>query len=122
MTKIELAKEARKQRRFEKLRTNNPSCSVCGERDHRVLEENHVAGRKRDGFVIIKCRNCHRKVTDDQQDHPAFDPDADTMLDTIGHFLLGLADMLRLIVEKLYEFGLELIERASPAPELGDAK
>ena len=39
------------------------------------------------------------------------------MLDSIGHFLLGLADMLRLIVEKLSAFGLALIERAMPKAE-----
>ena len=37
------------------------------------------------------------------------------MLQTIGHFLLGLADLLRLAVEKLREFGLTLIERAGTA-------
>ena len=35
------------------------------------------------------------------------------MLDAIGHFLLGLADMLRRIIERLTAFGLELIERAA---------
>lgn len=109
-------------RRFEKLGTNNPSCRVCGERDWRVLEENHLAGCKRDGFVIIKCRNCHRKVSDDQYDHPAFDPCADPLLDTIGHWMLGLADTLRLVAEKLCEFGLALIKRASAVLASGDAK
>jgi hypothetical protein len=35
------------------------------------------------------------------------------MLANIGHFMLGLADMLRRIVAKLSEFGLALIGRAS---------
>lgn len=110
---VNIAKEARKQSRFEKLGTDNPVCGMCGETDWRVMELHHVADHKRDKATVLLCRNCHRKVSDDQKDHPRFSPSNDTMLDCIGHFLLGLADMLRLIVEKLYAFGLALIERAA---------
>jgi hypothetical protein len=109
----ELSREARKQRRLEKLGTNQPRCGACGECDDRTLEAHHVAGRKNDPATVIVCRNCHRKVSDDQQDHPAFDKAADPMLQAIGHFLLGLADLLRLAIEKLSEFGHALIERAA---------
>ncbi len=109
----ELAREARKQRRLEALGTNSPHCGTCDESDDRVLEAHHVAGRKNDPATVIVCRNCHRKVTDDQEDHPSFDKAADPMLQAIGHFLLGLADLLRLAIEKLSEFGHALIERAA---------
>lgn len=66
-------------------------------------------------MTVLICCNCHKVLSDDQKDHPGFDPNADPMLNAIGHFLLGLADMLKLIVDKLYAFGLALIERASPA-------
>ena len=111
----ELAREARNQRRLETLGTSEPRCGTCGERDNRTLEAHHVAGRKSDPATVIVCRNCHRKVSDDQKDHPAFDPAADPMLQAIGHFLLGLADLLRLAIEKLSEFGHALIERAASA-------
>ena len=52
-------------------------------------------------------------LSDLQKDHPPVDPNADPMLAVIGHFLLGLVDMLRIIVEKLQEFGAALIVRAS---------
>lgn len=109
----ELARERRKQRRLERLGSNDPRCGMCGEGDDRALELHHVAGRKHDETMVPLCRNCHRKVTDDQHDHPAFDPNGDTMLASIGNFLLGLADMLRIIVAKLHEFGLALIVRSS---------
>lgn len=35
------------------------------------------------------------------------------MLASIGHFLVGLSDMLRIILAKLREFGLALIVRSS---------
>lgn len=108
-----LAKERRKQARLEKLGTNNPICGRCGERDWRCMDLHHVADHGRDDATVCICANCHRKVTDDQKDHPVFDPAADPMLDKIGHFMLGLADLLRLIVDKLIEFGNALIERAA---------
>lgn len=121
MDKKQLAKEARKQRRCEALGTNNPLCGVCGEHDWRCIELHHVADHGCDDATVRLCRNCHKKISNDQYDHPAFDPNADALLHTIGRFLLGLADMLRIIVEKLVEFGLALIERAA-TPEPGCAK
>ena len=113
MDEKEFAREARKQRRLETLGTNDPRCGTCDERDDRVLEAHHVAGRKNDPTTVIVCRNRHRKVSDDQEDHPAFEKAADPMLQAICHFLLGLADLLRLAIEKLSEFGHALIERAA---------
>ena len=112
MTDKEFAREIRKQRRLEKLGSNSPLCGTCGETDDRVLEWHHVAGRKHDPATAVVCRNCHRKVSDDQKDHPAFDPGANPLLHTIGLFLLGLADLLELAIEKMTEFGLTLIELA----------
>lgn len=111
--KQEIAREARKQRRLEALGTDDPHCAMCPESDWRCMEGHHIAGRKYDETEIIVCRNCHRKLSDDQKDHPDFNLNADPILQRIGHFLLGLADMLRRIVERLAEFGAILIETAS---------
>lgn len=121
MDAFELAKETRKQNRLERFGTNAPRCGVCGEADDRCLEAHHVAGRKHDDATVLVCRNCHRKVSDDQRDYPAFDPDGDAFLDAVGRFLLGLADLLRLIVERLVAFGNALIERATPNAIGGEA-
>lgn len=104
--------ERRKQSRLEIFGTNNPKCGVCGQGDWRCIERHHIAGHKRDEAVALLCANHHRIVTDDQKDHPPFDPNADPLFDTIGNFLLALADMLRIVVEKLLEFGHALIERS----------
>lgn len=115
------AKETRMQNRLAKLGTNEPRCGICGETDWRVMDLHHVADHKRDELTVLLCANCHRKVTDDQRDHPPLDRDAEPMLDRIGHFMLGLADMLRLIVEKLIQFGNYLIERAALEGKAGAA-
>lgn len=112
LDQTELAKERRKQRRLEALGHHDPHCGTCGMDDWRCLEAHHVADHDRDGTTVFLCRNCHRKRSDDQKDHPAFDPTNDPVLDAIGHFLLGLADMLRDIIDRLRSFGLTLIERA----------
>ncbi len=113
MNDIEFERERRKQKRLAALGSNNPHCGTCGEPDWRTLELHHVAGQKHDDTLVSICRNCHRKVSDDQQDHPAHNVEADALLARIGHFLLGLADLLRIIVARLGEFGLVLIERSS---------
>lgn len=112
MNEDELRREVRKQRRLEKLGTNEPRCGMCGENDWRTFDQHHVADHDRDETTVLACANCHRKITDDQKDHPPLSKTADSVLDAIGHFLLGLADMLRIILPKLREFGLALIARA----------
>lgn len=113
MNEEELRREQRKQKRLECLGSNEPHCCICGEDAWQTLELHHIAGRKHDDTMVPMCRNCHRKVSDDQKDHPSFDPGADQMLASIGHFLLGLADLLTLILAKLHAFGLALIERST---------
>jgi len=41
------------------------------------------------------------------------------MAETIGYYLLGLADFFRMLVERLTEFGKWLIENARALPAAG---
>lgn len=107
--------ERRKQSRLHKLGTHNPRCAVCGNEDWRVIEEHHVAARKHHSQVVLLCANHHRILTDDQKDHLQTLSGADDLLAQIGNFLLGLANMLVLIVDRMYEFGEALIARANEA-------
>lgn len=59
------------------------------------------------------CANCHRRLSDDQRDHPKVNDAADAYIARIGNFLIGLADLFELILEHLREFGDALIKRAS---------
>jgi hypothetical protein len=120
VTDDELKREARKQRRLETLGTNEPRCAICPETAWQCMELHHVAGQHHDETTVILCRNCHRKVSDDQKSLPQFDPEADPILAAIGHFLLGLAQLFVRLVETLEKFGRELIERSAPKP-LGSA-
>ena len=98
---IDKAKEIRKQNRLEKLGDNKPVCVICGEDNPICLERHHIV-----------CRNCHRKLSDNQKDHPKQIGKSPTTLETIGHMLLGLAELFALLVERLREYGKFLINTA----------
>ncbi len=116
--KDRLQKEIRKQRALERLGCNHPRCVRCGEADERCLELHHIAGRAYGEECAVVCRNCHRKLSDMQKDHPvALEPDEPPYLEKIGHFLLGLADLLEMLIEKLREYGMLLIEAAADCPQ-----
>jgi hypothetical protein len=109
MTK-EMDEEDRRQQRLRRLGTQDPICVACGESDPAVLELHHIAGRKYDDDVSIVCANCHRKLSDKQRDHvPLGRTQSDGQSARIGHYLLGLAALLVLIVETLRKFGTRLI-------------
>ena len=112
MNAKELAREKRKQSRLERWGTQHPACCMCGETDDRCLEAHHIAGRKNASDTSLVCRNCHRKLSDTQKDHPQQCADDPSMLERIGHFLLGLGDMLVLAGGKLKEFGAYLLTLA----------
>tara|TARA_B100000678_G_scaffold208294_1_gene175851 strand:- start:7391 stop:7753 length:363 start_codon:yes stop_codon:yes gene_type:complete len=115
-------RERRKQQRLKKLGSNNPICGACGENAWQCLEAHHVADFGRDEATVIVCANCHRKLSDTQNDHPGYDASSDPDLDRIGHFLLGLADLLEIIVEKLKEFAHLLIGLAEQDADRGRGK
>ena len=104
--------ERRKQRALERLGSNDPRCFLCGESDWRCLEAHHIAGHAHDEATVPVCRNCHRKLSDCQKDHPVETVGGDSELEAIGRFLLGVADLFRLLVDKLSEWGGYLIDLA----------
>ncbi len=112
MNETEKAKEIRKQNRLEKLGSNHPVCLLCGEDDWRCLEQHHIAGQAYGDDLCTVCRNCHRKLSDDQKDHPKQISETPTALEAMGHLLIGLADFFALLVAKLKECGQFLIQTA----------
>jgi len=108
-------REAREQARLRRLGTSNPRCCTCGETDTRCLELHHIEGQAHGETLTIVCRNCHRKGSDAQLDHPRPDEVDDTELNAFAQFLFGFADLLELAVIKIREIADALIERVSGA-------
>jgi hypothetical protein len=100
-----------KRRRLKELGTDNPHCAMCGESDWRCIEQHHVCRRKHDAMTVLLCANDHLRVTDDQKDHPSSSEAADPLLVQISNFLRGLADMLRVVADRLIEFADALLHR-----------
>ncbi|MGA3342623.1 MAG: hypothetical protein ABSD11_18960 [Methylocella sp.] len=118
MNDQELKCEKRRQHALERLGTNTPRCVECGETDWRCLEVHHIAGRDfDDGATVILCRNCHRKLSDDQKDHPKAASSPPNQIDRAGHFLLGLANFFDFLAEKCLEYGLSLTKHAKTVAE-----
>jgi hypothetical protein len=111
--KPSLNQERRKQKALQRLGADHPACAVCGEADWRCLERHHLGQEAYDEMGVIVCRNCHRKLSDRQAEHPGpIDCGTPSLLEQAGHVLLGLADFFALLVAKLRAFGHALIERA----------
>lgn len=115
--KDELKRERRRQNALERLSSDDPRCVCCGEADWRCLEVHHLAGRAYCEEGTIVCRNCHRKLSDKQRDHPPSLTKSDApSLEQIGHFLLGLADLFELLVSILRGYGGILTDAAAICP------
>lgn len=50
--------------------TTNLSCSICGENYPAVIEMHHTIGRGNSDEVIPLCKNCHAKITNEQNKLP----------------------------------------------------
>lgn len=121
MTEREKEDETLRQKAFERLGTDHPICLGCGETDWSLMELHHLEGEAFGGTLVIVCRNCHRKLSRAQKAHPGKLGPSPVTLESIGHFLRGLADFLLLLAAKLLEFGDYLIEYARTHQRKGKA-
>ena len=125
-------KETRQRKACERLGSETPHCLLSGETSPHAIELHHVAGREFDAEVVPLSLNHHARVSDAQKDHPTKIPDCTNPLEEVGHFLLGLGDLVAVAVEdhrehplaefltylrwKLQEIGTRLIEMARTRP------
>ena len=107
-------REARKQRRIERIGSDEIACPCCGENDWRVLQAHHYFSRRFGPEIIWVCANCHAILSDDQEDFPLPVENGDERLQRIAHFMLNHAALMRLAAEHFAEFAEELVRRAAP--------
>nr|WP_321498369.1 HNH endonuclease [uncultured Methanolobus sp.] len=63
MNKAEYKKSINKQKRDKETVL---CCSICGESSPETLENHHLYGRKRSPKTRPLCKNCHAKITAEQ--------------------------------------------------------
>jgi hypothetical protein len=107
MTKLD-AEHIRLERAYRRLGTRHPACVACGESYAHALELHHIGEQAHHDYLSIVCRNCHRKLTDAQQDRQAVVAQTPTN-ETIGRYLYGLADIFRMIAGALTQFARHLL-------------
>ena len=106
----------RKRKAQERLGSQNSKCAICDEKDPHRLEAHHIAQHHNDEATVFLCKNHHATVTNLQKDHPV--PTSEPISpERFGHMLLGLADLLALVIEKLVEIGEWLIKEAKQSVE-----
>lgn len=113
MDDIISSEELRRERDFARLRTRNPVCLNCGYMNHpAALEFAHIAPRKfhDDGGVL--CANCHRELSDNEKDFSYQPQSQNPQMETIGRYLIALAEWFRRIAETIAEFGAWLLEQS----------
>ena len=103
------AREAEFVKRCRAAGFSDPRCIVCGERRIWRLELDHIAGRKHDDTCAPLCCNCHEDRTFTQRLEIKGGENPTNVFETIGRFMLGLAQWFELLIEKLYEWGEFLI-------------
>jgi hypothetical protein len=117
MDKKPTAREYRERAAKLRLGTPLPRCATCGFDDWPCLEAHHIAGQPYDPLTNIECRNCHRRLSDSQKDHPGQMGKPPTAEESLMHFLLGLADLFELLVKKLREFAGQIMEKLGSVAE-----
>lgn len=108
MDDVSRNKERRRQVQLERLGSNAPYCVICGEDDPACLELHHIAGRKYDDELVCVCRNCHRKLSDPQKDHPRARANPPSFEECLAHFLHGVADLFEILVKRFRALANEL--------------
>lgn len=84
-------------------------CVMCGEDNPALLEMHHIDGRALSEKTVPLCKNCHAKVTLEQNRFPpqARAADADQQ-DQIAYWFLSLGALLKYVGQSLIEFAHEV--------------
>jgi hypothetical protein len=131
-------REERMHKAYERLGTRTPRCIICGETNPLCLRLHHPAQHEFDADeTVIICSSDHDDASDFQKDHPGRIGGCISILEPIGHCLLGIGDLAHIaahqpdigplkefllyVAEKLRALGRQLIELARSATDAAEA-
>jgi len=110
----DLELERRRYAAHRRLGSSDPRCVVCGEPDWHCLELQHLAGQAYDDLTVILCGNCHRKQSEPWVNAP--NPTDPPLMERVGKLAVGLAEFLAALIERLRQYGAELLAGAAVCP------
>ncbi len=105
--------DVRREQDYKRLRTQTPICLTCGYSGSPAAMEysHHVPkGFHDDGGV--QCSNCHREVSDIERDYSYEPQSANPQMETIGRYLIALAEWFERIANTIAGFGEWLLDFA----------
>lgn len=93
--------------------TQDKKCQLCGESDSRLLERHHIFGRNSSPIVTWLCKNCHYKVTHEQNVITPKKRSKDASPEDLEKFtLISIGALLQEIGKTVEISGIQLLEMA----------
>lgn len=108
MDKNDHKKSIRRNKNGKKPRL---ACLECGENDPNVIEIHHVDGRNNSDWEIPLCKNCHTKVTAEQnKESPKVRSKDASLMNKRAYRIISNGALLRDIGDGLIDIGREMVE------------
>ncbi|WP_321418434.1 HNH endonuclease [uncultured Methanomethylovorans sp.] len=105
MDKNEYQKSIKKQQREGKTTI---CCSTCGVTDSSIIEMHHIFGRNNSEKTVPLCKNCHAKITYQQNKLAPKIRSVNASSEEKRRFLfVSMGGILRVISDQLLTFGFE---------------
>ncbi|NPE31268.1 HNH endonuclease [Methanococcoides sp. SA1] len=84
-------------------------CAVCGEDNSDVIEMHHVDGRNNSGWIKPLCKNCHAKITAEQNQLSPKKRSKEACLQNLNAFnIISIGALLRELGQRLINVGMEM--------------
>jgi formate-dependent nitrite reductase cytochrome c552 subunit len=85
------------------------ACVNCGEDNPNLIEMHHVDGRNNSDWVEPLCKNCHAKVTAEQNKSSPKARSSKASLQNLRAFnIISIGGLLKLMGERLIDLGMEM--------------
>lgn len=106
MNKQEYATFLRKNRKGGKPPI---ACAVCGEDNRDVIEMHHVDGRNNSDWIKPLCKNCHAKITTEQNKlSPKIRSSEASLQNKRAFNIISIGGLLKEIGDRLIDLGTEM--------------
>jgi hypothetical protein len=85
------------------------ACAICGEDDENVIEMHHVDGRNTSDWIKPLCKNCHTKITAEQNRlSPKIRSKKASSKNLTAFNIISIGALLRELGQRLIDLGMEM--------------